>query len=69
MKSPFGNIDDAFAPMFDEKVAVKTVEGKETNLRACMFIDGDSDPLADDMMETERDDMIFMFQKKDWPFV
>lgn len=70
MTSPFLHIDKAFAPFFTEKISVKTNDGKRTSvLNVSVFTDGTSDPLTTDMMETEREDMTFVFNKKDWPFV
>lgn len=34
-----------------------------------MFVDGMGDPVSDDMLDTEREDVTFVFAKKDWPFV
>lgn len=70
MHNPWKDIDDrAFVPMFDENVAIKTHDGNKTTLKAAIFVDGMADPLTDDMMDTEREDMTFVFAKKDWAFV
>lgn len=70
MQSPWKDIaDGAFAPMFDETIAVITSDGKNTSLKAAMFTDGMGDPVSDDMFDTEREDITFVFAKKDWPFV
>lgn len=70
MKNPWKDISDAaFAPMFDEKAAVKTPDGKATSFEVAVFTDGTADPLADDMMDTDREDVTFAFKRKDWPFV
>ena len=69
MKSPFYNIDCAFAPFFDDAITIKTPDGKSGTFSACLFTDGTSDPLTDDMMETNREDITFVFRNKDWPFV
>ena len=50
-------------------MAVKTNEGKRTSLQAAIFTDGMADPMSDDMLDTEREDVTFVFAKKDWPFV
>lgn len=67
--SPWKDFDEAFEPMFDESVSVKTKDGKKTTLRVSVFTDGTADPLAADMMDTDREDVVFMFKKADWPFV
>ena len=70
MKSPYEHIDKAFAPFFDEQIAVTTNDGSRTTvMHASVFTSGTSDPLTDDMIETEREDVTFVFNKGDWPFV
>ncbi len=69
MQYPWHDTDDAFDVFFDETVAVKTADGKTTPLRAAVFLDGMADPLADGMMDTDRQDLVFVFLKQDWPFV
>lgn len=69
MKSPWKNNDDAFEPMFDEHASIITPDGKRTTFEVAVFVDGMADPLNDDMMDTEREDVTFMFKQKDWPFV
>ena len=70
MKSPWKDISDsAFEPMFDEYVSIKTPDGKSTSLVVSMFTDGMSDTLTEDMMDTNREDVTFVFKKQDWPFV
>lgn len=70
MKNPWKEIDDrAYGPMFDEKVAIKTPDGNNTTLKAAIFVDGMADPMSDDMMDTEREDVTFVFASKDWAFV
>lgn len=70
MCNPWKDISDgAYAPMFAEKVAITTIDGKRTTLKAAVFTDGMGDPVSDDMLDTEREDMTFVFAKKDWPFI
>ena len=69
MKNPWKSSDEAFCPMFDEKVAIKTPDGDAITFEAAVFMDGMADPLAADMMDTDREDVVFMFKKADWPFV
>ena len=67
--SPWKDFDEAFEPMFDESVSVKTKDGKKTTLRVSVFTDGTADPLMDDALDTEREDITFVFARRDWPFV
>lgn len=69
MQYPWHNIDDAFDVFFDETVSVKTPDGKTTPLRVAVFTDGTGDPLTDDMMDTQRESLTFLFLQDDWPFV
>lgn len=69
MKSPFERIDCAFEPFFDETITIQTQDGSSGTFICCCFTDGTSDPLTDDMMETDREDMTFVFKKRDWAFV
>lgn len=71
MTSPFRHTDKAFEPFFTEKVSVRTNDGKRTSvLYAAVFTTGQAEPLADDdMLDTEREDMTFVFRKREWPFI
>lgn len=69
MKSPWKDNDDAFCPMFDETIAIKTIDGNTTSFEVAMFSNGTSDPFSDDMIDTEREDVMFVFKQEDWPFV
>lgn len=72
MISPFTNTDGAFDPFFTEQVSITTNDGNKTTLlHASIFTNGQADPLADDdgMMETEREDLTFVFNQKEWPFI
>lgn len=55
--------------MFDEHVSIETPDGKKTTFEVAVFTDGIADPLTDDMMDTDREDVTFVFKKQDWPFV
>ena len=69
MKSPFEKIDRAFAPFYDETITIESKDGSSGTFLCCCFTDGTSDPLTDDMMETDREDMTFVFMKGDLAFV
>ena len=70
MKSPWKDIDiRAYEPMFDEHASIETPDGKTTTFEVAVFTDGIADPLTDDMMDTDREDVTFVFKKNDWPFV
>lgn len=69
MKSPFENIDGAFAPFYDETITIQSKDGSSGTFEVSCFTDGTADPLTDDMMETDREDITFLFKKCDWAFV
>ena len=69
MRSPFENIDGAFVPFFGEDITVSTKDGRSGVFPVCVFTDGTADPLTEDMMETDREDINIVFRKCDWPFV
>jgi len=70
MRSPFDNMEGAFEPFFAEKVSVTTKDGETAMLNAAVFTCGQSDPIQDaDMLDTEREDITFLFRSSDWPFV
>lgn len=69
MNSPFKNIHGAFEVFYDEDAVITTSDGTRTSFKVCVFTDGTADPLSDDMLDSEREDMTFIFKRKDWPFV
>lgn len=70
MKSPFQDIGEgAYAPFFDDTVSITTKSGESGTFDVSVFQDGIADTLSDDMMDTEREDLTFVFSIKDWPFV
>lgn len=68
MRSPFHNISAAFVPMFDEAITIKTTDGKRDSFDIIVFTNGDGEPLSEDMMETDREDIDILFKKEDWSF-
>ena len=69
MKSPFEQTDGAFLPFFDETITIESKNGSSGTFKCCVFTDGTADPLTEDMMETDREDINIVFRKCDWPFV
>ena len=62
MKSPFSNMQGAFDIFFDEQATITTTDGKRTSFNVCVFTDGTADTFTDDMMESDRTDMTFVFK-------
>lgn len=72
MTSPW-NIDDrAFAPMYDTAVIIScTRDGKEISQTVRCFVSSDvtGEPIADEMLDTDRKDLNFSFARRDWAFL
>ena len=68
MKSPFENIDSAFAPMYDEDIWVQRKDGQQTTLQASVFVDNTAMPLSDGMMDTDCEQINVLVRKCDWPY-
>lgn len=72
MKSPWTDNDKAFAPMFTESVIISGKRGQEVfkqTIEAAIFLDMTGDALADNTIDTDREDINVVFDKKDWAFV
>ena len=52
----------AFDIFFDEQATITTTDGKRTSFNVCVFTDGTADTFTDDMMESDRTDMTFVFK-------
>jgi hypothetical protein len=69
MKNPWYDTDAAYEPMFDEHASIETPDGRKNTFEVAVFTDGTGDPLTDGMLDSEREDVMFVFKKSDWPFV
>lgn len=54
--------------MFDESVVV-THGGESQTLKAAVFIDGTGDALTDAGMDSDREDILIVCEKRDWAYV
>lgn len=54
--------------MFDEPVEITAQDGRRTTARCAFFTDGTGDPISESVMDTEREDVTFVFAERDWPF-
>ena len=66
--SPWKDFDEAFESMFDESVVI-THEGERQTLKAAVFIDNTGDALTDAGMDSDREDIQIVCEKKDWAYV
>lgn len=72
MNSPWDISEKAFEPMFDESVIIScTRDGHETKQTVKCFVSSAAtgDPIADEMLDTERVDLNFSFSRRDWAFL
>lgn len=68
MKNPWKDYDAAFAPMFTESI-VLTHQDKKQTLEVAVFTDNTGDALTEDMMDTDREDIQIVCNKRDWAYV
>lgn len=72
MKSPWDINDRAFDPMYDAPVVISCVrDGNEIAQTVRCFVSSDvtGEPIADEMLDTDRKDLNFSFARKDWAFL
>lgn len=63
------NIDDrAFDPMYEESVIVRHDAGEQT-LRVIVYSDMTGEPISEDAIDTDREDITISCRKRDWAFV
>lgn len=65
MKNPFEDMDSAFEVMYTEPITMKTVEGV-CSLNACVMTDGTIEPLADEILESDVEQITILLKKTDW---
>lgn len=68
MKSPFAETDAAYDVFYDEQVVI-THGGQKQTLEVNIFTDSTGDALTDSAMDTDREDILLVFQKKDWGYL
>ena len=68
MQSPFTDIDAAFDVFYDERVVISH-GGERQTLDVNIFTDATGDALTDAAMDTDREDILLVFQKKDWGYM
>lgn len=68
MKSPWKDYDAAFEPMFSESIVLTHLSKKQT-IEAAVFIDNTGDALNDDMIDTDREDIQIVCNKRDWSYI
>lgn len=69
MKSPFRHIDSAFDVFYDEQIVVECKDGRKQTLQACVMTDNTGDPLSEELVDSEREDLNIVARRCDWAFV
>ena len=69
MKSPFTHIDSAFEVFYDEQIVIECKDGRKQTLDVCVFTDNTGDVLAQDMIDTDREDISIAVKREDWQFL
>ena len=68
MTSPFDNTDKAFCVFYNEHVVI-THGGERQTIHANVFTDGMAEPLTEDALDTDMEEVLFVFRRKDWAYV
>lgn len=69
MKTPFTDIDKAFEPFWIDMIIATLKNGETQTLPCCVFDDVEGEPLVDNMMDTDRRDILIMARDADWCFI
>ena len=72
MKNPWNNNEKAFAPMFTESIQITGKRDTHTpneTLDCVIFSDTTGDPLSDQSINTEREDITISVSPSDWGYV
>ena len=54
-KNPWTDIEEAFKPMYDEKVVIELKDGSRLPIDVIVFTDNTSDPINEEMLDSEMD--------------
>lgn len=71
-RSPWGDIDNAFAPMYNECVIVSfSRQDRKYNLtlKCCVFVDNTDVSFDDSTIDTKMEQIIVQIRKDDWAYV
>jgi len=69
MKSPFYGNQKAFEPFYDEELVVTTKGGQRQTVKAFVAIDNTADAIADEMLDTEEEQIAISFNRSNWDFL
>lgn len=72
MTTPWNGFDDAFTPMFSEPVVITSSQGNNNisqTVVCCVLSSTTDEPYSDEMMDTNRVELDFVCNRKDWKFL
>lgn len=59
----------AFDPFYDEDIVVELKGGQRVTVKACVSTDNTVSPIAEEMMDTEKQSISVCFRRCDWPML
>ena len=65
-KNPWTNIEEAFKPMYDEKVVIELKDGSRLPIDVIVFTDNTSDPINEEMLDSEMDEISILVSDRYW---
>ena len=67
MRSPWEQIEEAFEPMYDEKVVIELKDnGGRLPISVIVFTDNTSDPINEEMLDSEMDEISILVSDRYW---
>lgn len=68
-KNPWTDIEEAFKPMYDEKVVIELKDGSRIPVLAMVCTDNTAEPLNEEMFDSDREDIAILVGKSCWEVV
>lgn len=66
MRSPWTNIEEAFEPMYDEKVVIELKDGSRLPIGVIVFTDNTSEPINEEMIDSEIEEISILVSDRYW---
>ena len=66
MRSPWEHIEEAFEPMYDEKVVIELKDGSRLPIGVIVFTDNTSDPINEEMIDSEMEEISILVSDRYW---
>ena len=65
-KNPWTDIEEAFKPMYDEKVVIELKDGGRLPIDVIVFTDNTSDPINEEMLDSEMEEISILVSDRYW---